>query len=125
MAPLLPPLTASFSGMPAEHDGRKLFSFELVFSENFPGKFDYLVLRDEAFQVTGGKVRIAKRVARGRNDRWTISVRPSSRGDVTVTLPAATDCATTGAVCTEARAAARERGDGDGEGSGTPVGRRR
>ena len=83
-----PPLTASFAGMPAEHDGRKLFSFELVFSENFPGRLDYLVLRDRAFQVGNGRVREAKRAARGRNDRWTITVRPASSGDVTVTLPA-------------------------------------
>ena len=33
------PLTAEFQGMPAEHDGRRLFTFELVFSENFPGRF--------------------------------------------------------------------------------------
>ena len=88
VAPLLPPLTATFHDMPAEHDGHKLFSFELRFGENFPGRFDYKVLRDEAFEVTGGRVRAAKRMAPGRNDRWTISVRPSSHGDVTITLPA-------------------------------------
>ena len=32
-----PPLTAEFSGMPAEHDGSRLFSFELVFSDNSRG----------------------------------------------------------------------------------------
>ena len=82
------PLTASFAGVPAEHDGRKLFSFELAFSEDFPGRLDYKLLRDRAFQVGNGRVREAKRAARGRNDRWTISVRPASHGDVTVTLPA-------------------------------------
>ena len=87
-AAVLPPLTASFHGMPAEHDGEKLFSFELRFSENFPGRFNYKVLRDEAFQVTNGKVREAKRVAPRQNRRWTISVRPSSHEAVTVTLPA-------------------------------------
>ena len=85
---VLPPLTASFHGMPSEHDGQKLFSFELRFSENFPGRLDYKVLRDEAFQVTNGKVRKAKRVAPRQNQRWTISVRPSSHEAVTVTLPA-------------------------------------
>ena len=35
------PLTAESQGMPAEHDGRRPFSFELVFSENFPGRFPY------------------------------------------------------------------------------------
>ena len=68
--------------------GAKLFSFELRFSENFPGRLRYKMPRDEAFQVTGGTVRVAKRVARGQNQRWTISVRPHSSGDVTVTLPA-------------------------------------
>ncbi len=102
VAPLLPPLTATFTGVPAEHDGRRLFSFELRFSEDFPGRFGYRVLRDHAFVVTGGRVREAKRIARGRNDRWTISVRPASFEDVTITLPAATDCGLPGAVCTEA-----------------------
>ena len=83
-----PPLTASFLRMPAEHDGRRLFSFELRFSENFPGRLDYKVLRDRAFQVGNGRVRKAKRVAQGQNQRWTISVRPSSHELVTVTLPA-------------------------------------
>ena len=96
------PLTASFTGVPAEHDGTSLFTFELRFSENFPGRFRHRVLRDEALQVTNGRVTQAKRVARGQNQRWTIKVRPASLEDVVVTLPAATDCAATGAVCTEA-----------------------
>ena len=98
--PPLPPLTAEFVGLPAEHNGKRLFTFELRFSENFPGRFDYRVLRDHAFVVTEGRVRKAQRVARGQNQRWTISVRPSSWKDVTITLPATTDCAAAGAICT-------------------------
>ncbi len=97
-----PPLTASFVGMPDEHDGKSLFTFELRFSEDFPGRLRYTLLRDEAFEVTNGRVRKAKRVAQGQNRRWTISVRPDSHEDVTVMLPAATDCAAPGAVCTQA-----------------------
>ena len=97
-----PALTAEFIGMPAEHDGKKLFSFELRFSEDFPGRLRYELLRDEAFQVSNGGVRIARRMAQGQNQRWEIAVRPASYEDVTVTLPAATDCALPGAVCTEA-----------------------
>ena len=89
------PLTAEFIGMPAEHDGKKLFTFELRFSENFPGRLNYKALRDEAFRVTNGQARAAKRMAPGQNQRWEISVRPSSFQDVTVTLPA-------GSVSTEA-----------------------
>ena len=96
------PLTASFVGMPAEHDGKSLFTFELRFSEDFPGRLRFKLLRDEAFEVTNGRVRKAKRVAPGQNQRWSISVRPDSHEDVTVRLPAATDCAAPGAVCTEA-----------------------
>ena len=96
------PLTAEFIGMPAEHDGRKLFTFELRFSEDFPGRLRYKLLRDEAFEVTGARVRVAQRMAQGQNQRWSISVRPASHEDVVVRLPAATDCAAAGAVCTEA-----------------------
>ena len=98
----LVPLTAAFVGMPAEHNGRRLFSFELRFSDDFPGRLPYKLLRDLAFRVTNGAVRQAKRAAPDQNQRWTIAVRPDSYKDVTITLPAATDCAAAGAVCTEA-----------------------
>ena len=96
------PLTAAFVGMPPEHNGRRLFSFELRFSDDFPGRLPYTLLRDRAFRVTNGTVRQAKRVAPGQNQRWVIAVRPDSFEAVTVTLPATTDCGAAGAVCTEA-----------------------
>ena len=80
--------------MPAEHDGRRLFRFELVFSENFPGRFPYTTLRVSGFTVTNGSVRSAERVVKGENRRWRIGMRPSSNDDLTITLPA-------GAVSTE------------------------
>ena len=96
-----PALTAAFVGMPAEHDGRKLFSFEIRFDREFRG------LRLPAFKagalvVTNGRLIDAKRVVPGENRRVTVRVRPAGFEDVTVTLPAATDCAAPGAVCTEA-----------------------
>ncbi len=100
--PAVPPLTAAFVGMPAGHAGKGQFTFELRFSEDFPGRLRYKLLRDEAFEVTNGRVRVAKRVAKGQNQRWNISVKPDSYEDVVVRLPAATDCAASGAVCTEA-----------------------
>ena len=96
------PLTASFVGVPAEHDGRTAFSFELRFSENFPGRLSYKVFKDHALQVTNGRAVGVRRAAPGQNQRWTITVRPWSVADVTVTLPAAGDCAAPGSVCTEA-----------------------
>ena len=97
-----PGVTASFVGVPAEHDGGSPFTFELRFSENFPGRLSYKLLRNEAMEVTNGRVRRVKRLAPRQNQRWTITVKPTSSEDVTVTLPAATDCAAPGAVCTEA-----------------------
>ena len=44
------PITATFSGMPAEHDGSE-FTFELHFSEN-PAA-GYARLRDQAFTLSG------------------------------------------------------------------------
>jgi len=102
VAPRLPPLTASFVGVPAEHDGKTEFSFELRFSEDFPGRLPYSKLKDEALQATNGRVTGAARAAPNQNQRWTIRVRPWSSDDVTVTLPAAEDCAAAGAICTEA-----------------------
>ena len=92
------PLTAQFLDMPTTHDGESAFEFELRFSEEFPLGFKRL--RDEAFDVTGGAVRRAKRVVKDSNLRWMIRVMPSSDADVAVALPATTDCTATGAICT-------------------------
>ena len=37
---------------------------------------------------------------KGTNLGWTIRVRPEGNGDVSITLPATTDCDATGAICT-------------------------
>ena len=97
-----PGLTAAFHDVPASHDGKAEFSFELRFSEDFPGRLDYRKLKDEALQATNGRVTGVRRAAQGQNQRWTITVRPRASDDVTVTLPAAEDCAAAGAICTEA-----------------------
>ena len=68
-----------------EHTGRS-FTFGLRFSEDFP--LSYKTLRDEAFSVSGGAVRGAKRKQQGSNQRWTITVKPDSHAPVTVSLPA-------------------------------------
>ena len=80
------PLKASFSNVPASHDGES-FTFGLRFSEDVAG-LSYRTLRDEAFAVTGGAMRRAQRRQQGSNQGWTITVEPDSRAAVTVTLPA-------------------------------------
>ena len=92
-------LTATFGAVPVEHGGAQSdFSFTLTFSES--PKVGYAKLRDDAFTVTDGDVRSAKRQVRGSNRAWTITVEPDGWGAVTVTLPGERTCTATGAICT-------------------------
>ena len=95
----LAPLTVSLESSPASHNGTDVFTFEIRFSEEL--KVSFKTLRDHAFIVTGGTVMKAKRQVQGSNIGWTITVQPDSNGAVTVVLPATTDCAGLGAICTE------------------------
>ena len=94
------PLTASVHDAPDSHDGENGFTFELRLSEDPGSSFSYTTLRDHAFTVTGGEVTNAQRLDRPGNVRWEITVTPDGDGDVTVVLPATTDCAGQGAICT-------------------------
>ncbi len=91
------PLTASFSDVPAVHDGTP-FTFTLTFSE--APDVSYVVLRDDAFAVSGGDVDTARRKAPPSNLEWTVTVEPSGDGDVTVELATTSDCAAADAICT-------------------------
>ena len=90
------PLTATFSNVPATHNGG-IFTFHLDFSVNV--KSGYKNLRDYAFTVTGGDAQKAQRRTQGSNQYWLITVDPDGNSDVTLTLPATTNCAATGAIC--------------------------
>ena len=93
------PVTASFSNVPAEHDGGE-FTFDLSFSENV--KAGFRRIRDKAFTLSGdSKVTRAKRKTQGSNQNWTITVNPKGNNDVTITLPETTDCDDDGAICTD------------------------
>ena len=92
------PITATFSGMPDEHQGSGVFTFELGFSENI--KAGYRRIRDKAFTVTGGDITKAQRKTQGSNQNWKITVKPDGSEDVTLTLPETTDCDDDGAICT-------------------------
>ena len=91
-------LTASFEDVPSEHDGSTVFTFRLRFSED--PAVSYRVLRDEAFSVSGGTVKKARRVD-GRNDLREIHVQPETTGEIRISLPATTDCDAVDAICTE------------------------
>ena len=96
-----PPLTASFESVPASHNGSGEFRFRIAFSEEPKSGFSYTTMRDHAFTVTGGSVTGARRLVSGKNLRWEIVVSPDSNGDVTITLPATTDCDAQGAICAD------------------------
>ena len=92
------PLTASFKDVPSAHDGAgTTFTFRLQFNE--APDVSCTVLRDEAFEVTGGEVRKAQRVD-GRDDLRQIEVEPTSNSSVSIRLPATSSCNTSGAICT-------------------------
>ena len=96
------PLTVSLENAAASHNGTDVFTFEIRFSEQFG--LSYKTLRDHAFTEVGGEVKKAQRMDMDSdtpNIRWLITVEPDGNGDVTITLPATTDCADDGAICTE------------------------
>ena len=96
-----PPLTASFESVPTSHNGSDNFKFRISFSEELETNFSYKTLRDHAFTVEGGRVVGARRLVSGSNLRWEVSVNPDSNGDVTIVLPATTDCDAQGAICAD------------------------
>ena len=91
------PLTASFTGLPEAHDGESAFRFRVAFSE--PIAISFRSLREDAFQVAGGRVTRGKRVDR-RKDLFEITVEPDGAGEVAVSLPAGRECSVSGAICT-------------------------
>ena len=93
-----PPLTASFESMPEAHDGESAFRFRVAFSENIG--ISYRSLREDAFEVSGGRVTRGARVD-DRRDLFEMTVEPDGDGEVTVTLPAGRECTVSGAICTK------------------------
>ena len=91
------PLTAESQDAPAAHNGVDAFTFRIAFSEAVA--VSYRTLRDQALEVTGGRVTRAKRVD-GRSDLWEITIAPDGDGGVNVVLPVTGSCDADGAVCT-------------------------
>ncbi len=94
------PLTVSLVFPVAGHHGASnVFTFDIRFSEEIP--LSYKTLKFHAFDVTGGTILRAQRMNKPSNIKWRIMVRPDSNEDVTIVLPATTDCEAQGAICTE------------------------
>ena len=103
-------LTASFHNVPAGHDGSTRFNVELHFSENIDW-LGYRSVRDAFFDVSGGRIVKAQRLAAGKHRKWLVSVKPTSTADIVVTTRATASCDAAHAVCT---ADGRSYSGGDG-----------
>ena len=93
------PLTASFSGVPAEHDGT---AFEIRFhlSEEPAASLSYRTVQNGLFAVTGGSIEKASRLVAGKNNGWSVRIDPTGLGDVTVRVKGTSACDTAPGVCT-------------------------
>ena len=94
----LPLLTVKLEKPAASHDGSSEFTFHIRFSENFP--LGFKTLRNHAFEVTNGDMTKARRKLESSSILWKMVVEPDSSSDVTIVLPATTDCTALGAICT-------------------------
>ena len=92
------PLTASFTQAPATHDGSGKFLLHMEFSHE-PKRFGYRTVRDALFDVEGGRIEKARRLEKGRDLRWEMTIVPEGDGAVTLTARATTDCAAANATC--------------------------
>ena len=94
------PLTVRLVFPVAGHHGASnVFTFDIRLSEEIP--LSYKTLKFHAFDVTGGTILRSQRMNKPSNIKWRIMVRPDSSEDVTIVLPATTDCEAQGAICTE------------------------
>ena len=81
----------------SSHEG-EAFRLKLHFSHE--PNLSYRDVRDKLFEVTGGRITRAKRLAKGSNLGWRLTVEPDGVGAVALELPATESCGAEGAVCT-------------------------
>ena len=93
------PFTASFSGVPPEHDGATPFVMAFRLSEE-PDGLSYVTVRDALFVVTGGSIAGVSRLEQGSDAGWRLRVAPAGLGDVRFQVLATTACDTAPGVCT-------------------------
>ncbi len=93
------PFTASFSGVPPEHDGAGAFTLTLAFGAE-PAGLSYRTVRDSLFTVTGGAVTKARRLSPPSNRRYELTVEPAGDAAVRLALAALPACGVAGSVCT-------------------------
>ena len=93
-----PPPAARFRNIPPAHNGTSSFTMRLYLTEEFP--LSYKTLRDHAIEVENGTLQRVKRVARGSNKIWELTITPQSTQDIAVALTQNQNCQDKQAVCT-------------------------
>ena len=78
--------------------GGEAFHLKLHFSQE--PNLSFRNVRDSLFAVTGGRITRAKRLAKGSNLGWRLTVEPDGVGAVELELPVTESCGAAGAVCT-------------------------
>ena len=94
-------LTGSFSGVPAEHDGRSAFTLGFTMSEAPKAGLSFRTVRDRLFEVTGARLQKAKRAEPGKDRAWNLTFFPGGTGTVTVRMRETRSCDASPRVCTE------------------------
>ena len=97
--------TARFGALPERHDGAAPFTVELHFSAE-PEGLSYRTVQGGLLEATGGTVTGARRLTKGSNLGWEVTVEPDGAGDIALRLPARA-CGRPNAVCIGGRALAR------------------
>ena len=93
-------LSASFTGMPEEHDTNTPFTFNVTFSE--APQVARITMKRHVWDITNGAVTEAVPTDDRSTREWRVTVRPTGASDVTIALKTTTDCAASGALCTSA-----------------------
>ena len=93
-------ISAELRNLPAEHDGASSFMFELHFSPEPKRRFSYRKVRDSLFEVANASITNARRLVKGSNAGWEVTVKPENDGDISISLAPTTDCNAANAVCT-------------------------
>ena len=99
------PLTVAYEQQPPpSHDGEAAFSFSFGFSEELVSSYSFATMRDHSLRVMQGETGLVphvRRVAKGSNQRWEVTVTPAGNGDISVALASVASCSDTGAMCSE------------------------
>ena len=99
------PLTVEVESKPPRHNGADAFDVDIAFGKTLAEGFSYRSLKDHALSITGGEIQNVSRIDKTgdfRNKRWRVKIKPSSKGDVVLTLAPGPACGEANAVCTDA-----------------------